>query len=139
MATVGTILRKVKKTDILGVAVAAIRLTQDDLADTNRARMQDGLRADGSEMPMYSYISQTVYGYPNTRIKLRDTGEFQDHIIISVNGQKIKTTSTDYKTKILTERYGGEIFGTFGVYKNAYINEFLKPAFIKLMRNSIGL
>ena len=140
MSTVVSILNKVQRADIAKVSIDAMRLTQDDLANTNRDRMNDGFRADGTEMPIYSYISQTVYGYPNTRIKLRDTGSFQDSIIVSVDAssKRVKQTSTDNKTTMLVERYG-DIFGTFGVYKNSYINEFLKPAFIKLMRNSIGL
>ncbi len=141
MTTFSSILQKASAFDAGKVSAAAIRLTQDDLAEANRQRMLEGYRSDGSEMPFYSYISQTVYGYPNTRIRLRATGEFQDRIVVSVDRSRgvVKQTSIDYKTDMLVERYGEKIFGTFGVYQQAYVSESLRPAFVSLAKAELGL
>ena len=117
----------------------AFEQTKEQLAEINRERMDDGVKSDGSLMPKYSYISQTVYGYPNTRIKLKATGSFQDLISIQINGNIVKTTSADEKTEMLQARYGKEIFGTGGPYKLEYNKKYLSPAIIRLIKSKLGL
>lgn len=136
--TIKGLLNRVENLDTNKIAEAAIEATATDLAEVNRERMLDGVRADGSIMPTYSYISQTVYGYPNTPIKLKDTGEFQAAIKVTVDGNVVTTDSTDEKTGMLMDRYG-DIFGTYGPYKAAYVSESLRPAFNGGITAAIGL
>lgn len=137
MITLNQILRNARAVNEQLVAIASLRETQDEMADKNRERMDDGIRADGSKMPIYSYISQTVYGYPNIPIRLHDTGDFQNAIHVSIKGDIIRTTSTDWKSAMLVERYGKEIFGLYGPYKAEYLREALKPAFVREMRRQL--
>lgn len=136
--TIKGMVRKLDGFDPNAAAVAAMQKSTGALEEKNRERMLDGQRSDGSTMPIYSYISQTVYGYPNTPIKLKATGEFQAAITITVNGDVVNTGSTDEKADMLVERYGA-IFGTYGDYKAEYIANDLRPAFMGEVKGKTGL
>lgn len=113
--------------------------TAEDLAQVNRERMLDGKKADGSDMPNYSFVSQTVYGYPDAPIKLKDTGDFQRSIVVTLIGNELVTESTDEKNEMLLERYGEDIFGTYGVYKRDYLENSLRPELNKQITEVTGL
>ncbi len=112
--------------------------TKPQLIAINKERMLDGIRADGSEMPFYSYVSQTVYGYPNSRIMLRATGAFQDGIFVEISQGNIITDSRDSKSAMLKARYGGAIFGTGGDYRQEYIDKALRPTRDMYVRRALG-
>jgi len=139
MLTIKGLYNNVSKLDTDKVIVESFEKTSEDLASVNRERMMDGIKADGSEMPHYSYISQTVYGYPDIRITLRDTGEFQDNISIKVTGDTVNTDSDDPKSDMLKERYGEKIFGLGGDYKRQYLDDHLGPEIRKGISSVIGL
>ena len=73
----------------------SISKTKSDLEDINRERMLSGRLRDGQVLPHYSEISQSVYGYPNIPIALKDTGAFQEAIFVEVQGDKILTDSRE--------------------------------------------
>lgn len=131
--------RKFETLDTDKVVIDSMNATADDLEEKNRERMLDGVKADGSVMPHYSYISQTVYGYPDEPIKLRDTGAFQRAIVVKLEGGKVVTESTDEKTDMLVERYGEDIFGTFGDYKSEYLKDSLRPEINRRINEHTGL
>ncbi len=134
---------KIAAMNINEIIDKAFDVTADNLADINRERMNDGLRADGTEQPHYSYISQKVYGYPDEPIKLKATGAFQAGIEVKRDGNVIHTSSTDPKTKKLEkkygEAYGTSIFGTSGDYKKQYLADHLRPALHKGITAATGL
>lgn len=139
MATILSLLKKVQALDTDKVINEAFEKTTGALEDINRERMLDGVRSDGSIMPNYSFISQTVYGYPNEPIKLKATGAFQRSIIVKVQGNSIIQESTDKKNDMLVERYGEEIFGTGGDYKKEYQDEHLRPELNRGITQATGL
>lgn len=134
---------KIKTLNTDRIIGQALRQTAHDLEDVNRERMLDGVLKDGSVLPHYSYISQTVYGYPDIPIALKATGAFQAAIKVQVNDGVIRTQSTDSKSSMLEARYGSangtSIFGTSGPYKAQYINENLRPAFMAGIHKVTGL
>lgn len=137
--TIVGLYNRVKAVDTDKVINDAFQNSKSDLEDINRERMNDGVRADGSIMPNYSYISQKVYGYPNSPIKLLATGAFQRAIKVEVNAAIVKTDSTDEKSPMLKARYGEEIFGTGGDYKKQFLDESLRPNFNKEISAATGL
>lgn len=139
--TIKGLYRKVQELDTDKVIQKALENTKNELADVNRERMMDGITSDGKEMPHYSYISQTVYGYPNIRITLRDTGDFQNAINVDVNGDSITTGSTDWKSEMLQKRYAeyGGLFGLSGDYKRQYLVDNLGPSLRSGITSVIGL
>lgn len=137
--TIYGLIEKVKGVDVEKVIETAFDSTALALADINRERMLDGVKADGSIMPFYSPVSQSKFGYPNEAIKLKATGAFQTAISVTRQGESIITDSTDEKSAMLKERYGEQIFGTGGSYKQQYIEESLQPSFIAEIREATGL
>ena len=138
MATIAALLQKVQTLNIELVVGETFDETATDLADVNRERMLDGVKADGSIMPYYSKVSQEKYGYPNAPIKLKDTGDFQAAIVVARQGSILSTDSSDWKTQMLKERYG-LIFGTYGDYKKQYLEDNYRPLFNRKITNATGL
>jgi len=139
MGGILSLLKKVQSLNTDKVINDAFDNTMDAYEEINRERMQDGVRSDGSTMPNYSFISQTVYGYPDEPIKLKATGAFQAGLEAKRNGDSIGITSTDSKSDMLEDRYGEEIFGTGGAYKKAYQDEHLRPAMNRQITEVTGL
>lgn len=113
--------------------------TLNDLEDINRERMLDGFKSNGSPMPIYSEVSQRVFNKPNTRIKLYDTGAFQNAIFAERIDNVIITDSEDIKSDLLKDKYGETIFGTGGIYKKKYQEQFFRPTFNKEITSLTGL
>jgi len=140
MATTKQLLERVKSLDTDQVINESLDETMGAIEDINRERMLDGVKADGTTMPKYSYISQVVYGYPDEPIKLKDTGAFQAGITAKREGENIIHDSTDSKTEMLIEKYGGGILGIgTGTYKKEYQDEHLRPAINKKVTAVTGL
>ncbi len=138
--TTRQLLDKVNALDTDKVINDSLDETMDAVEDINRERMLDGVKADGKMMPHYSYISRTVYGYPDEPIKLKDTGAFQAGITAKREGENIAQDSTDSKTDMLVERYGDEILGIGkGTYKKQYQDEHLRPTLNKKITAATGL
>lgn len=130
------------------IVTESLEETSGQLADVNRERMNEGIKADGSVMPNYSYISQTVYGYPDEPIKLRATGAFQEGIHVDVEGDKILTDSSDEKSEMLKGRYGEEIMGLTAetkysdkseYFKGQYLDNNLRPVVNRKITEATGL
>jgi len=138
--TITGLYNKVSTMDTSKVIDSAFDQTLEKLADVNRERMNDGVKADGSIMPNYSPVSVNVFGYPPGPIKLKATGAFQAKIGVKRKGNVLSTESSDEKNFMLesTERYS-PIFGTSGSYKKQFLDEALRPALNKGITLATGL
>lgn len=139
MGTILSLLKRVESFDTDKVCIDSITEVKDVIPEKNRERMNEGLRADGTVMPTYSYVSQKVYGYPNTPIKLKATGAFQGAIKTTISGSVVTTDSTDSKSDMLQQRYGKAIFGLDKESKKEFLDESLRPVFKAKVENATGL
>jgi len=140
MGSILNLLQRLEKIDTDKICVDSLEQVKDQIEEKNRERMMEGIRSDGSVMPNYSPISQTVYGYPDEPIKLKATGAFQAGIKVEVTNSGVTTTSTDSKNEKLEKRYGPEIHGLGKTeFKSEVVNESLRPVFKKNMENATGL
>ena len=117
----------------------ALSETKEGLADVNRDRMLDGVKANGVKMPDYSLRSVNEFGKIPGPIRLLDTGSFQQNIKVNIQGQVVITESLDSKNDLLVNNYGPEIFGTFGQYKAKFLDIDLRPVLHKLITKATGL
>lgn len=80
---------------------------QEFIADLNREQLMNGIKGDGSDMPLYSAKSKQ----PNApgKIVLFEFGDFHAGINPLFEDEGFEMISTDSKTEILTERYGESI------------------------------
>lgn len=90
-----------------------IDVSKDKITDLNKEQLQDGRRADNSYLPNYSERSVKVYGKPEGRIRLYDTGDFYDGFDVKTNNQskEIELYGKDLKTQMLKNEYRKEIIG----------------------------
>ena len=117
----------------------SLESTLDELADINRDRMLDGVKANGVKMPDYSFRSVNEFGKPPGPIRLFDTGDFQQNIKVTRSGNVLVTESLDPKNDMLVLHYSSEIFGTFGKYKSKYLDIDLRPVFKAKIESATGL
>lgn len=139
MATINQVYQRVKALDTNQLINEAFDETLDELADINRDRMLDGVKANWVKMPDYSARSVTEFGKLPGPIRLYDTGEFQQAIKVTREGDVLITESLDSKNDLLVYNYGEEIFGTFGQYKQKYQDIDLRPVLHRKIENATGL
>lgn len=146
MATIASMLNKIKSVDISTIAIASILETKETIGDLNIEQMNKGLRSDGSEiLPSYSDLTIQIKkekGQPTDRVTLKDTGSFYEGVKVNISGEKIDITSTDEKTAKLNKKYSkskGNIFGLSDKFKREYLNEKQRPSFKKKVELATGL
>lgn len=139
MATIAKMLTKFEALNTDAIAVDTMEESKEVLADLNAEQINTGLKADGTEMPEYSFRSVFQYGKQPGPIRLRDTGAWQAGIYVNVDGQSVNFSSTDSKDKMLTERYGDEIHGLSEKYKGEAMREKIEPVFRQKIEAATGL
>ncbi len=121
------------------IVIETMQESSDTLADLNAEQINTGLKADGSEMPEYSFRSVFQYGKQPGPMRLRDTGAWQAGIYAKVQGDKVVFDSTDGKDQMLTDRYGENIKGLSEKYKAEAIREKVRPVFKNKIEQATGL
>lgn len=103
-------------------------------------QMFSGYRGDGREiLPPYTQNTVRIKRarrQPFDRVTLRDTGDFQDGIVIDYGADEFRYDSTDDKRARLTRKYGEPIFG-LNDQSLAQLIEVVRPGFIRQMQNTI--
>lgn len=139
MATIGNMLRRFENLDTDKIISETMEESKETLADLNAEQINTGLKADGELMPDYSIRSVVQYGKPAGPIRLRDKGDWQAGLYVTVEGDKVVFNNTDNKDQQLTERYGEDIKGLSDKYKNEAIREKVRPVFKGKMEAATGL
>lgn len=139
MATIKAKLALFESLDTDKIVIEALTESADALADLNAEQINTGLKADGSEMPDYSFRSVFQYGKPPGPIRLRDTGAWQAGIYVKVEGDKVVFNNTDGKDQMLTDKYGENIKGLSEKYKAEGIREKVKPVFKEKIQEATKL
>ena len=121
------------------IVIETMQESTDTLADLNAEQINTGLKADGSEMPDYSFRSVFQYGKQPGPIRLRDTGAWQAGLYAKVQGDKVLFENTDGKDQMLTDRYGENIKGLSEKYKAEAIREKVRPVFKNKIEQATGL
>lgn len=139
MATIKAKLALFESLDTDKIVIETMQESSDTLADLNAEQINTGLKADGSEMPEYSFRSVFQYEKPPGPIRLRDTGAWQAGLYAKVQGDKVVFESTDGKDQMLTNRYRESIKGLSEKYKAEGIREKVKPVFKEKIQEATKL
>lgn len=130
MGSLLDILNKLQTIDVDLSASVAMEETANAAVIAQRSQLARGERADGTEMPEYSFRSVFQYGKEPGPIKLYDTGDFYRGILFDVRQDIYILDSADYKTTMLSARYGEAILGLGRQAREEYILT-LKPEFYR--------
>ena len=105
----------------------------------------EGVRgSDGVEIASYDPYHYTTIerkiekGQPTDRVTLKDTGDFHKSFKVTVDSEKFAVTAEDWKTDILTWRYGAGILALSDESLHSFKEAFLKPELIKSLRNALN-
>lgn len=128
------------------IAESSIVDTKEDYAILNAEQLAAGKRADGTDTaPYYAPITVAIkratgrgLGAVTDRVTLFNTGSFYRGITVDVRGEVVQTSSTDYKSQELEEKYG-DIFGLSQRFKQEYVEEYLRPVWKTKMQDATGL
>lgn len=139
MGRISELANKMNKLNFEAMCIQTVLENQKQAAELNTQQLFQGERADGSEMPPYSWVSVNFYNKPAGPIRLFDTGAFYSGFIFANATFPLSITSTDSKTNELTGRYGKEIFGLTEENLSGYSKVFILPAVAKKLKDYMGL
>ena len=84
---------------------------EDDILNLNKEQLQQGKRADGSELPAYSDAYARRKNKPLKPKTLKDTGDFYKGFDAVFFNDYFEQFSRDWKGEILIKNWGEEIHG----------------------------
>ena len=113
------------------------------LAEMNVKQMfEQGIDSKGQQLPPYSATTESIKrqkNQPIDRTTFRDTGSFHNNLYAEVDDPFIKFDSTDYKTPILIDKGGEDIFGLTIDNKSKYVKETLFQKIKKYIQDKTGV
>jgi hypothetical protein len=143
MATINGMRRALAELNTDAIISEAVAAKAEDLAYFNRMQMREGYSRTG-ELITNQYTDRPEYSPGYAKIKGRRspidlfvTGEFQNALEVTVIGDVISERSTDFKDENLTEKYGTDIFGLGGVYKEDF-NAILRAEIVARIKAKIA-
>lgn len=143
MATIGQLQARVKKLDVPFVSVESIDQTKEEMITQQQAQLFTGLTSKEEDItPPYrprTVAIKTRKGQPTDRVTLRDTGDFYRGIFVETREQTFVIDSIDEKSGDLQEKYGEDIFGLGRTRRTEYVQETLKPVFLRNIKTELGL
>ena len=113
------------------------QINKDIIIQLNQEfQLQLGVLADNTQLPFYSEVSQSVYGKPNSRWTLKDTGEFYESFkVISVSQSGLVIDADDQKEDKRLSEYGA-ILG-LNDENMARLKDFVIPTIRKYLKELI--
>jgi hypothetical protein len=141
MATILKMLRRFEVLNTDKIIEDVLVSSEGQMADLNAEQINQGLRADGTLMPDYSFRSVFQYGKTPGPMTLRDKGNWQAGLYARVDfsSNKITFSSTDGKNDMLTENYGVQITGLSEKFKAEVMRDKIRPGFKEKIFESTGL
>ncbi len=148
MGIVANKLQNIIKFDLNQATKQVVAHDKQTIIDLNKKQLDEGLKADGSEMPKYSARSLAIkqqkgIAVPrNQSFNLKLTGKLQSGIFVKAENTFFEISSTDSELdKKLTEQFPGkeledeDAFGLSEDSKNEFIQDKLIPGYqSKLLR-----
>ncbi len=143
MARIGDIKKRISSFNLIEVSGESIDKTKDQIVLHQQAQLFGGLNSQ-EENIRPPYTARTVQikkrkGQPTDRVTLRDTGSFYREIFVDVRDRTFVTDSADEKAGKLIEKYGGTIFGLGKSRRAEYVQESLRPVFVKNVKTALAL
>jgi hypothetical protein len=148
MGTIINLLRNFENLDTDAITEAAVNQTKGELQDKNKAQLMAGFDKTGAKIGDKKPYASSYYAFYKANLNplpglgnpdLHLTGDWQDEMSIEVSGESIIQNSANDKDAELIEKYGPEIYGLGGQFKEDYLEEDLRPAFNKGIELATGL
>ena len=112
------------------VAVKVLRQNDNIIIDLNTQMLSDGVDAVGAYLGDYSPTTVQIKkakGQRYDHITLEDTGDFKDAFFVEIENGKWHIDSKDYKSGMLMDQYGADIFGNNPTDEDEILTAYLEP------------
>lgn len=146
MATILSMLTKVRSVNLRDQVPVIIEQTKEEAVKLNRLQLYD-MSQDKNEMSLLIYRSPSYATYKNKRNPkpglghpdLFLTGSFQNKMFATVEKETLNISSRDSKTFDLIKQYGDDIFGLSEKSKSIYANGVVYEGIRRYITNKTGL
>ena len=140
--TIADFRRRWEKLDLISLTADAMGTQSPEIVELNKDQLNEGVLKTGSSITP-SYAPLTVYykreqGKEYRFVTLRDTGEFQSKMFLSLDRDTFKIDSSDWKATELTAKYSDDIFGLTSENKRLAWNELISPMVVQAIKNLTG-
>jgi hypothetical protein len=133
--------------NIHAIAMDALKMNTDVMADLNAEQMAQGIRATGSEIkPAYHPLTVEIKRTEKTglaavtdHVTLYDTGSHYRQLYAEVKGDEIEYGSRDSKSEKLENKYGRTIYGLTEDSREELVQGSLQGDFCELAHIELGL
>lgn len=135
--SVAEVLRRLESFDIVEETRSIVEAHTVALADMNREQLMDGLDSSGKKMDRYKNDAYARKKYQmNSRpgYGIRDqkkTGRFHEGVYAKTTSTAYVLSSSDSKTKLITDRDGEVIFGLTGENKTIFRKNTLRSGLLR--------
>lgn len=123
--TVKNLLNRLEKLDLRNEVPEIVRATSGTLISLNQKQLfNQGVNTDGEVIGTYSFFTEVISKgrkKQGAHYTLYDKGGFFKGFNIKVDAKKITFDSSDYKTSMLEETLGNNIFGLTKQSRSIYI------------------
>jgi hypothetical protein len=143
MASIGHLIDNLENLDFNNVIEESMIDTVDSFVRLQRLQMLSGQTSEGRKIGRYKspayakkkYQLSRLAGYGN--VDLRLTGDFYRGVTVDPRSKSVAIGGADYKTEILTDKYGEEIFGLNQEYAGEYSVNYLAPVAVERIKKHI--
>lgn len=144
MATIDELIDKWERYDVLSTVRQAIVNTKEQLLETQRLQMLEGLNAEGDKIGKYKNQKYAIKKFDLNPVPglgtpdLRLTGQWQGEIDAEIGSDTVTIKAPENeKTPRLIELFGLRILGLNEESSIVYSVQYLKPEFIKLANDAL--
>lgn len=145
MASILELLNRVKELNVQDVSERSMEEAAPEMTKRQREQMMKGINSKGKKIgryrsPAYARLKNQMNPVPGLGTPdLRKTGEFHKDIYTEIRGEDVILDSYNEKTEALAKKYGEVIFGLAKDSKSEFVNEDLRPVFMKNVREKLKL
>lgn len=118
--------------------------TKEQLLEVQRLQMLEGLNADGDKIgkyknPKYALRKNEMNPVPGLGVPdLNLTGQWQGELDVKIDADTIEIIAPDNdKTANLVSKFTARIIGLNEYSSKVYAQQYLKPEFIRLMKDAL--
>lgn len=148
--TIGTLKARLAKMDLRFIATESIDQTKDHVKLLQQAQLFEGMTSEEHPIhrigkpPDYIYAERTIRekrikGQPTNRVTLRDKRDFYNEIFVDARDETFVIDSADEKAGKLIMDYGEKIFGLGRSRRAEWVQETLKPTYVRNIKTATGL
>lgn len=128
---VKSFIKKLKAVDILNILDEVLYIHREEILDMNRIQMLEGEDSTGGPLT-------DSHGYHGPTWDLFETGDFQSKMFIVDQGELFEIDSKDWKSDMLVERLGEDIFGLNKTNTEA-LRHLITSTFNNKLKKQLGL